>query len=457
MSSNSSNPTTGFIDLATYDQLEKALYGVENVVTYFVRETVRSTWFTQVPVKLNLDTASPSFGNTFNATVSRAGDYLLNAWLRVTLGASSVTTPGTANHVAAWTSNFMHNLVQKCRLTFNDMTAAEFYSEHLDMWCAFMLPENKRSAYNKMIGNSSAMAGAVGDGPTALNAAGTDLYLPLPFFFSRDSGVALPTAALPYNEIKMEFTFRNAADLVYEVTSAGGNTAVDGLSAGALTNVQVWANYALVSNNERKKMGCAPRDIVIEQAQMVGGTNGGKTFSATETTQVDLRLAHAVKAIFFGAKNVEAAGQRSNYGLHNHSGLDGATRAKTDRASNHLAFTAGDQDPIATAKLMYENTTRMEMEGEYYRTIQGYNHGANAPGNENIDDPFSWPGLHMYSYGLNVDNVDPCGSTNYGKLTNVSLVFTSSSASASHHQIYVSAVNHNVVRISGGALGFPVL
>ena len=64
--------------------LEKALYGVENVVTYFVRETVRSTWFTQIPVKLNLDTASPDFGNTFNATVSRAGDYLLNAWLRLT-------------------------------------------------------------------------------------------------------------------------------------------------------------------------------------------------------------------------------------------------------------------------------------------------------------------------------------------------------------------------------------
>ena len=30
---------------------------------------------------------------------------------------------------------------------------------------------------------------------------------------------------------------------------------------------QVWANYAIVSNDERKRMACAPRDILIEQVQ----------------------------------------------------------------------------------------------------------------------------------------------------------------------------------------------
>ena len=36
--------------------------------------------------------------------------------------------------------------------------------------------------------------------------------------------------------------------------------------------------------------------------------------SSTTTTQVDLRLAHAVKALFFGAKNTAGTGQfRSNY------------------------------------------------------------------------------------------------------------------------------------------------
>ena len=34
-----------------------------------------------------------------------------------------------------------------------------------------------------------------------------------------------------------------------------------------LGNTQVWANYAIVSNDERKRMACAPRDILIEQVQ----------------------------------------------------------------------------------------------------------------------------------------------------------------------------------------------
>ena len=58
------------------------------------------------------------------------------------------------------------------------------------------------------------------------------------------------------------------------------------------------------------------------------------------------------------------------------------------------------------------------------------------------------------------------GSTNYGKLTNVSIVPEASSqakASAedgSNKQTYefiVTAINNNIIRVSGGALGFPVL
>jgi hypothetical protein len=114
----------------------------------------------------------------------------------------------------------------------------------------------------------------------------------------------------------------------------------------------------------------------------------------------------------------------------------------------------------------------------------------------------------MYSYSLDFFNLDPMGSTNYGKLTNVSLyvnpsqaavenaldpgcdqttgavatnagfVHTSSCSTltptasggnptgdhnnvrycqAQSYEFIVTAVNNNIVRISGGALGFPVL
>jgi len=79
----------------------------------------------------------------------------------------------------------------------------------------------------------------------------------------------------------------------------------------------------------------------------------------------------------------------------------------------------------------------------------------------------------MYSYSLDFICLDPMGSTNYGKLTNVSIVPEASNGAiigsngngdvgsgASWKQTYefiVTCVNNNIIRISGGALGFPVL
>ena len=84
MSSYTSNVTSAFVDLATLDTLETYLYGGEDAVTYFVRQHVKSTWFSQVPVVLASASGTADFGNTWSVTVSRAADYLLQTWLEVT-------------------------------------------------------------------------------------------------------------------------------------------------------------------------------------------------------------------------------------------------------------------------------------------------------------------------------------------------------------------------------------
>ena len=75
--------TSGFIDLATFDEIEKYLYGGADATAYFVRETRKSTWFTQVPVVLSRAAGSPAFNQEWSVSISRAGDYLLQSWLRL--------------------------------------------------------------------------------------------------------------------------------------------------------------------------------------------------------------------------------------------------------------------------------------------------------------------------------------------------------------------------------------
>jgi len=442
-----SNVTSGFIDLATFDEIEKYMYGGQEATAYFVRETRKSTWFTQVPVALSRANGQPAFNQEWAVSISRAGDYLLQTWLRLeTPAIAAAEQQGDADYLR-WTRNFMHNILRECCITFNDLVAARFDNYHLDFWTAFTVPSGKRNGYNNMIGNFDEMTAPQKNIPSFV------LNLPLPFFYSRDSGVALPTAALPYNEMRINFSFRNWSDLLIHddlsgpepVTRCAQASDLEG-GVPVLGNTQVWANYAIVSNDERKRMACAPRDILIEQVQ----TAPRQTFSPSTipNPRYDVRFSHAIKVLFFGVRNTSLQCEWSNY----------TTAQPQPEAEGVINFSPdGAQDPIIDASVIYENTSRLaNMGSDYYSLVNPYYHAPVIP---------LETGYHMYSYSLDFICLDPMGSTNYGKLTNVSVGVTASAAAvaaaqqddAQTFEFILTAVNNNIIRVSGGALGFPVL
>ena len=147
----SSNLTSGFIDLATFDEIEKYMYGGPDATAYFVRETRKSTWFTQCPVNLSCANGQKDFGREICFQVSRAGDYLLQTWLRVTVPAFTVSASGTDR--VAWTPMLAHHLVECAEITFNDLVAEQFTDLFLDFWANFTVPASKWNGYANMVGN----------------------------------------------------------------------------------------------------------------------------------------------------------------------------------------------------------------------------------------------------------------------------------------------------------------
>jgi len=453
-----SNVTSGFIDLATFDEIEKYMYGGPDATAYFVRETRKSTWFTQVPVVLSRASGSPQFNQEWSVSISRAGDYLLQSWLRLQVPVVTLASSVAVGTSIRWTRNFMHNIVRECAITFNDLVAARFDSYHLDFWAAFTVPASKQNGYLNMIGNLNELINPVNPGGSLLGAT---LNLPLPFFYARDSGVALPTAALPYNEMRINFSFRDWSDLLIQSTGSGTSTINAAVPLGNLQSgtptigqCQVWSNYAIVSNDERKRMACAPRDILVEQVQ----TAPLQSFTpATNTQQTfDIRFSHAIKVLFFAVRNNTCKSEWSNYTTVSPqvtSGVSGPIVSYNP---------VGSSDPILQTSLIYENTNRLQQMGsDYFSLINPWYNAPTIP---------SATGYHAYSYSLDFLCLDPLGSTNYGKLTNVSIVPESSTdaqnaAAGSYtaynlgqtYQFVVTAINNNIIRISGGALGFPVL
>lgn len=461
MTTTGSNLTSGFIDLATFDEPEKYCYGGENSIAYFVRETRKSTWFTQVPVALSRNSGTSGFNQEWSVSISRAGDYLIHTWLRLQTPAVTLLDSnlfGAAGRLS-WTKNFMHNLIRECSITFNDLVAERFDNYCLDFWAGFTVEGGKRHGYENMIGTTDLMVSPRAVGETI---PAQMLNLPLPFFFSRDSGVALPCAALPYNEMRIVFNFRNWSDLLilensvpqpnknpFTVPMVGRDIAI----APELSNVQVWANYAIVSNDERLRMGCAPRDFLIEQFQTAPKQNF--TPSTNPSQSFDIRFSHSIKALFFAVRNTTNPNIWSNY-----------TAASPVPGPQAIIFEPpGSIDPIDHTTLTYENCHRLnQMGSDYFSLVEPFYKGVSIP---------SSTGLHMYSYSLSVANLDPLGSTNYGKLTNVSVLPAASQgviAAASGNgapgsgadypqtfEFIIVGLNTNIIRVSGGALGFPVL
>lgn len=445
MSSINQSVTPGFIDLATYDELEKYMYGGSDATTYFVCAHKTATWFTLIPTVLTNSMGVPGFGAEWAASISRAGDYLVHTWLRATLPAIQFNT----GLVGRWTHNVAHNLIRECAVTFNDLIAARFDSYFLDFWAAFTVPASKQVGYNNMIGNVPELTSASKVLPTYT------INLPLPFFFTRDTGVSLPTAALPYNEMRIQFQFREYTDLlvVYPNAVSPGRVAANGdivVTNGApqLKNTYVWAEYALVSNDERKRMGCAPRDILIEQVQTAPRATFTPGLNQVGASSTDIRFSHAVKALLFAVRNTTVASEWSNYTIGNVAPSGGALYPV---------------DPVSNATLLYENTQRLAgLPADYYSLIEPWYKAPSIP---------AATGYHMYSYAINMYDINPLGSTNYGKLTNVTLDLGSNTPLPPDngktnsngvlvnysYETVICAINHNVIRISGGALGFPVL
>lgn len=457
----SNSVTSTFIDLATFDEIEKYLYNGPTAITYFVKCVRKATWFSQVPVTLTSIGGKADFNTTASWKISRAGDYLTYVWLRATLPEVVASSPSPA---IRWCKNIGHNLIERCSISFNDLTVHEFDNYWLDMNAAFSVTASKQNGYNNMIGNISPLTGQQPSLPEYT------VNVPLPFFFTRSTGVALPTAALPYNEMKIEIQFRDWKKLLIgdsDTSAPFPNSGTVPLTTPesniVLRNVQLWANYVVVSNEERVKMGKCPRDMVIEQTQK----HNGRTFTATNTdapNSYDIRMAYALKALFFNVANttkVSTLEANYNQGLEFSNYTTGGITSPNTLAID-LNGNAGS-DPVLLTSLQYENTYRLhEMGSDYFSLVNPFYHFDVIP-----EDT----GYHVYSYSLKGFSEDPMGSTDYGKLTNTTLSLTASpdavnaatGSTGSNYQknqtfeVQIRANNWNIVRISGGALGLPVL
>jgi hypothetical protein len=378
----------------------------------------------------------------------------------------------------------MHNLIHHVQIEFNDLQVQEFDSFWLDDNFEWRCPQNKRQGYLNMIGMISTFTKPA---PVGTFLPGGHLSLPLPFFFGEDSGIALPVAALPFNDIKITYDFRDWRDLV--IVDPGtlatpipiNITQVVQYENGAPTDdfprlhhVETFAHYAIVHNDERVKMGDAPRDILIHQIQE---TQHAPFKDITCRSSFDIRLSHAIVMFTYKARNDSLQRQfQGQYG-HDQSNYTSLSTVLTD--AGVVPASSLPADPISHTTLLYENSVRLNNHSDYFSLVHPWYFSDAIAQNT---------GYHMYAYALKwTDPTRPSGSTDYSKLANVSIAHEPSFAAVQAAKGFYEDVsianptgtpitwpnaqtqfkqswdhifaarNWNILRVANGSAGFPAL
>jgi len=469
-----SNLTSGYMDLATAYKLEaEYLYACTNIsseygdpcgILYFMGSVKRATWFTQVPVVLRIGNGTAQFGQEFSATVAKGGEYLLNAWIALELPALTLlaTNQFGVNGRIRWCRRIMHNIIEDCNITCNDQQIARLDNTILDLMSEVSIGKDMQDNYDTMIGDTIDLTGSHGP-TTSLGSTipAKKLNLDLPFFFRRSTALALPSAALLFNDIKLNFKFRDwnkllvldnsgvagAGTLARSVPIVGTDIAI----APVLKSVNIWSTYALVSEFERNQMAINSRDYIIETVQSASRM----PFQPVTIPRpiFEPKFTFAVKSLYFAVRNKTFENDWSNY----------STSSPYNNGTT-VTFSNGDS-PVKAITLNYESTTRLsEMDWTYFSQIVPYYTCKTAP--RSI-------GVGLYSYALNNDSIQPNGSTNFSKIGTVQIqplpsdsavIATNGTGTAGSGADFAQifewlniACTYSVIRVSDGQITFPFI
>ena len=391
-------------------------------ITFFKVVYRRHTNFSKECIAQQFN-GNPTFGSSVTCTLARNGDLVQEIYLRAVLKCT-VDTADDFFRLEDVTS-----LIKTVEVEIGGQKIDKHYSQWLDIYNElFETSHDYRAVMNS--GNGRIKNKVTSDAPAA-DATVSDpnnnnqdhqvvtAYVPLRFWFNRNPGLALPLIALQYHEVKVNVTLGSVGDL-YGVTKdeapgsadssvAAEATAGDGVVGVALSSADLLVNYLYLDTDERRRFAQVSHEYLIEQVQHTGPESDAN---------IDMTFNHPVKALFWtGASWTDVKLQ-----------LNGHDRAAVQPH-------------------------------DYYHLVQPYESGLGHSGKSLTTDTStnantrSWNtvvaggAVGMYSFCLKPAEHQPSGTCNFSRIDNARLSVGTAG------QLYLFAMNYNVLRIMSGMGG----
>ena len=300
-----------------------------------------------------------------------------------------------------------------------DMSANLFYNSTIDLYIGGQKVDSQHFDYYADIWpNYMADTWTKTQELTNRVSRSNPAFLPLHFFFC-DHKAFLPLVALQNHQVEIRVTFD---DTYY-------NDSVLNLTAEQ-KRINVYGNYVYLDKEERESLVKRTLDFVVTQTQRIelplttvadnsqGG--GNNTFDISSFN-------HPVKSIFFG------------FG------------ALTDDFAN-------DRFTFLEADLQINGVPVLEkMSPIYFHTVQNY-YKSHYGASDFVHETHVLFNTRYFAYHfcLNASDYNPSGTCNFSRLDNAKLVLRGvekGSNRPANQELFIYAVNYNVLRIKDGLAG----
>ena len=448
----------GLLQLVAYGAQDAYISGNPQI-TFWKGLFKRHTNFAMEPFRVNFS-GQVQWGTKQTALIGRHADLIYSTYVEVVLPQKD-----SANNTYYWNNTngcLGYNLIRYVEIDIGGQVIDRMYSEFMVIWAQLTNTIDGRMKVQSMVsgpcvtanGSSALIFGpdCGGDGRAVkLNV----LYIPLPFFFTRNPGAALPLIALQYHEVKINVIWNEPQFIAGNFTNAaittGGQTRPPIQKLPQAIQAAIYVDYIYLDTEERRRMAQASHEYLIEQTQF----NEDKGIRAANN-RIDLTFNHPVKELLWVV-------QPSYY-----TDCRLAADILVDE-SNYFSFLipfSYTNEPVFDQWLQINGQDRLDRRyGDYYNKVQAYQHhsgtlNAGSLANQSWAYPSSG-GVYSYSFALRPEEHQPSGTCNFSRIDTATIVMNMAgnntvaptSNDTGDWNVRVYAINYNVLRVMSGMGG----
>lgn len=357
-------------ELVSVGLCDQALTG-SPTITFFRTVFRRYTNFAMEAHEITASSSSPASAEFM---FDRIGDVVFFAYAKIVMPA----------HQAGYVANVGQRLIEKAELKIGGQVIDTLYSSWLVCWEALAGAPGK---------DISDMVGSDGQ-------AEKTLYVPLPFFFTQSSGLALPLVSLQFHSVRCKLSLRSTTALT-----------VDGAATASQPHVSLLLTYIFLDTEERRRFAEGAFEVLIQQHQEV---TGGKAVANGDSVEfAHLSFSHCVEELVWC---IESDAQATNFAI------------------------AATGETVEDIQILFNGNKREEESaGAYYRMVQPYQHHTKIPSER----------VYCYSFSLHPEEAAPSGSANFSRIDNVKFKCTAKADGT----LRLMAQNYNVLRFRYGLGG----